>query len=203
VRRVAEFERWMGKKKKRRREPVRLRGRQTELLAEARRLSQALEARAGELAEKEHKLSAFLDLLYGKNAEAVAGTLGKPMQDFRGVLDWPVHGKVTACFGPLLDPRYHTRVPHNGIDVQTAPRAEVHAVFPGKVLFAAPFERYGTTVVVAHAGSVLHLYAALSACQVSKEDMVTLGQVVGLGSDKLYFEIRVENRPENPLNWLR
>jgi septal ring factor EnvC (AmiA/AmiB activator) len=198
--RRAEIERWIGQEERRRRELVRLRGRQTELLAEARRESQVLAARAGELAEKEHKLSAFLDVLYGRNPEALSG---KPMQDFRGVLDWPVRGRVTAGFGPILDPRYRTRVPHNGVDVETAPKAEVHAVFPGKVLFAAPFEGYGTTVVVYHAGRVLTLYAGLSACQVSKEDMVTLGQVVGSASDKLYFEIRVENRPENPLNWLR
>ncbi|HEV7516739.1 MAG TPA: peptidoglycan DD-metalloendopeptidase family protein, partial [Thermoanaerobaculia bacterium] len=165
-----------------------------------RRASQVLAARAGELAERERKLSGFLDLLYGKSPEALAG---RPMQDFRGVLDWPVHGRVTAGFGPLLDPRYHTRVPHNGVDIQTPPRAEVRAVFPGKVLFAAPFEGYGTTVVVHHAGRVLTLYAGLAACQVNREDMVTLGQVVGSASDKLYFEIRVENRPENPLNWLR
>lgn len=198
--RRAEIETWLGQEQARRRDLVRLRARQADLLAQAKREGQALEAQAGELAEKERKLSAFLDLLYGKAPEALAG---KPMQDFRGVLDWPVHGKVTAGFGPLLDPRYHTRVPHNGVDIETVPKSEVRAVFPGKVLFAAPFEGYGTTVVVHHAGRVLTLYAGLSSCQVNQEDMVTLGQVVGSASDRLYFEIRVENRPENPLHWLR
>ena len=88
-------------------------------------------------------------------------------------------------------------------ELHTAGRIEGHPVFPGKVLFAAPFEGYGTTVVVHHAGRGLTLYAGLSNCLVNQEDMVTLGQVVGSASDKLYFEIRVENRPENPLNWLR
>ena len=198
--RRAEIERWLGQEQERRRELVRLRGHQTELLAAAKRESQDLAAKAGELAERERKLSAFLDLLYGNSPEALAG---KPIGDFKGVLDWPVHGKVTAGFGPLLDPRYRTRVPHNGVDVQTAAGAEVRAVFPGKVLFAAPFEGYGTTVVVQHAGRSLTLYAGLSNCLVNKADMVTLGQVVGSASDKLYFEIRVENRPENPLYWLR
>jgi septal ring factor EnvC (AmiA/AmiB activator) len=54
-----------------------------------------------------------------------------------------------------------------------------------------------------HAGRVLTLYAALSSCQVNKDETVTLGQVVGQASDKLYFEIRVENRPEDPVHWLR
>jgi septal ring factor EnvC (AmiA/AmiB activator) len=33
--------------------------------------------------------------------------------------------------------------------------------------------------------------------------MVSLGDVVGLSTDKLYFEIRVEKRPEDPMSWLR
>ncbi|HTQ78838.1 MAG TPA: peptidoglycan DD-metalloendopeptidase family protein [Thermoanaerobaculia bacterium] len=198
--RRAEIERWIGQEEARQRDLVHLRGKEAELLARAQHESQTLEARAGELADREKKLAAFLDLLYGKSPEALAG---QPLQEFRGVLDWPVHGKVTAGFGPLLDPRYHTRVPHNGLDIQTAPGAEVRAVFPGKVLFAAPFEGYGTTVVLQHAGRGLTLYAGLSSCQVSREDVVSLGQVVGLASDRLYFEIRVENRPENPQNWLR
>jgi murein hydrolase activator len=200
VERRTAIERSFAQEEGRRRDLVRLRRRQADLLAQAERESQALAAKAGELAAKEQKLSAFLDLLYGKSPEALSG---KPMQDFRGVLDWPIHGRVTAGFGPLLDPRYRTRVPHNGLDIETAPKSEVRAVFPGKVLFAAPFEGYGTTVVVQHAGRALSLYAGLSACQVNREDMVSLGQVVGLASDKLYFEIRVENHPENPLNWLR
>jgi murein hydrolase activator len=125
------------------------------------------------------------------------------MQAFRGLIDWPARGRVTAGFGPLLDPRYRTRVPHNGLDIATAPGAEVRAVFPGKVLYAAPFEGYGTTVVLFHAGRVLTLYAGLAEARVSREDVVPLGHVVGLATDKLYFEIRVENRPENPSIWLR
>ncbi len=125
------------------------------------------------------------------------------MTGFRGVLDWPVKGKVTERFGPRLDPRYRTQVPHNGVDLATAPGADVHVVFPGKVLFAAPFEGYGPTVVVVHPGRVFTLYAGLQEIRVAKEGMVSLGDVVGLASDKLYFEIRVENHPDDPLSWLR
>jgi septal ring factor EnvC (AmiA/AmiB activator) len=125
------------------------------------------------------------------------------MQEFRGILDWPVEGKVTAGFGHRLDPRYKTRVPHNGLDLATAQGSEIRVVFPGKVLFAAPFQGYGNTVVVQHPGRVFSLYAGLTDMRVSKEGMLSLGDAVGLSSDKLYFEIRVENRPEDPLKWLR
>jgi septal ring factor EnvC (AmiA/AmiB activator) len=196
----AEGERWILQERSRRAELVRLRDRQSAFLASAEREHQVLIVRAGELAVREHKLAGMVDLLYGRNPQAVAG---KPMQAFRGVLDWPARGRVTAGFGPLLDPRYRTRVPHNGVDIATAPGGEVRAVFPGKVLYAAPFEGYGPTVVLFHAGRVLTLYAGLSEARVQREDVVPLGHVVGLASDKLYFEIRVENHPENPSSWLR
>jgi septal ring factor EnvC (AmiA/AmiB activator) len=94
-------------------------------------------------------------------------------------------------------------VPHNGVDLAVAPGAEVRTVFAGKVLYAAPFQGYGNTVIVQHPGRVFSLYAGLSVMRVGKDDMVSLGDAVGLAADRLYFEIRVGNRPEDPLVWLR
>ena len=110
---------------------------------------------------------------------------------------------MTSGFGSILDPRYRTKVPHTGVDLAVAPGTEVKAVFPGRVLFAAPFQGYGNTVIVQHPGRVFTLYAGLGTMRVAKEDMVSLGDAVGLAADKLYFEIRVENHPEDPLTWLR
>lgn len=193
-------ESWMAQEAARRRELLLVRTRKAALLARAEKEERALAARAGELAEKERKLSALLDFLYGRDTSILSGA---PIQQFRGVLDWPAEGRVTAGFGPRLDPRYRTRVPHNGVDLATAPAAEVKAVFPGKVVYAAPFQGYGNTVVVHHPGRVFTLYAGLSELRKGRGDMVSLGEVVGLASNSLYFEIRVENRPDDPLSWLR
>jgi murein hydrolase activator len=110
---------------------------------------------------------------------------------------------VTAGFGPRRDPRYQTLVPHNGIDIATTAGAEVRAVYPGRVLFASPFRGYGPTVVLHHPGRVFTLYAGLASLRVGRDAMVSLNDVVGMAADSLYFEIRVDNRPENPLEWLR
>jgi len=192
-------DRWLGWEQTRRRELVAARQRQATLLSRVERERRVLAGRAVELADRERKLAAFLDLLYGRSSTDLAGA---PMQQFRGILDWPVAGKVVERFGPRLDPRYHTQVPHNGIDLETAVGAEVKAVYPGKVLFAAPFEGYGLTAVVHHPGRVLTLYAGLSELKKAKDDMVSLAETVGLASDRLYFEIRVENHPEDPVSWL-
>jgi len=192
-------ERWLGWEQAHRRELVVARQRKAAVLARLERERSALQTRAATLADREQKLASFLDLLYGRSTAALAGT---PMQQFRGILDWPVQGKVTERFGPRLDPRYRTQVPHNGIDLVTTAGSEVKAVYPGKVLFAAPFEGYGLTAVVHHPGRVFTLYAGLAELKRAKEDMVSLGDIVGLASDRLYFEIRVENHPDDPLSWM-
>jgi septal ring factor EnvC (AmiA/AmiB activator) len=191
-------DRWLGWEQTRRRELVAARQRKAALVARVERERSVLASRAVELADRERKLAAFLDLL-GRSNTALTGT---PMQQFRGILDWPAAGKVVERFGPRLDPRYRTQVPHNGIDLATVAGSEVKAVYPGKVLYAAPFEGYGLTVVVYHPGRVLTLYAGLSELRRGKDDMVSLAEPVGLASDRLYFEIRVENHPEDPVSWL-
>ncbi len=193
---------WVGREEARRRDLVALRGRRALLLARAEREGKTLAAEEGALTEKERKLANLIDLLYGRN-QGSAGSLGSPIQQVRGLLDWPARGQVKEGFGPRLDPRYRTEVPHNGIDLATEPGGEVRAIYPGKVIYAAPFQGYGWTVVLKHSGQVLSLAAGMSSLRVGSGDMVSLAQVVGVATDTLYFEIRAENRPEDPLTWLR
>lgn len=195
-----EMERWTTQEQERRRDLLALRHRQERLLADVEQERRSVVQRAEALSEKERKLTRLVNLLYGSSGDAVAG---RSIETFRGVLDWPVEGKVTVPFGPRSDPRYRTQVPHNGVDIGTEDGQEVRVVYPGKVLFAAPFQGYGDTVVVHHPGRVFTLYAGLEALRVKKNDVLSFGDVVGLSSDDLYFEIRVENRPEDPLKWLR
>ncbi len=191
---------WLAQETTRRDELLRLEQRQKLLLAGNRKEGTRLAERALELADRETKLAGLLDTLYGRAASPLSG---RPMQEFRGLLDWPVQGRVTGAFGPRLDPRYGTRVPHNGLDLATTPGSDVVAVYPGRVVFAASFEGYGPTVVVQHAGKIFTLYAGLVATVVKRDDLVSLRQPLGRAGDTLYFEIRVENKPEDPRRWLR
>jgi len=197
--RRAEAAEWLDQQTRRRDELVRLELRQQALLAGTRREESRIAARALELADRETKLAGLLDQLYGGGAPLS----GRPIQEFRGLLEWPVRGSVTIGFGPRLDPRYRTRVPHNGVELATSPGAEVVAVYPGKVVYAASFEGYGPTVVVQHAGRVFTLYAGLASVSVKRDDLVSLRQPLGSAGSRLYFEIRVENRPEDPKRWIR
>jgi len=194
-----EAERWAAEERSRRDRLVTVRRRQQRLLEEAGRERRELARRAQELEAKERRLARLISAL----AAASDALDGEPIQEFQGVLDWPIEGEVTTEFGPRLDPRYGTRVPHNGIEIASEPGREAAAVYPGKVLFAAPLEGYGPTVVMLHPGRVFTLYAGLTDLRVSSEDVLSLGSMVGTTSERLYFEIRVENRPQDPLRWLR
>jgi len=196
----AEVEDWLGRESTRLDELGRLQKRQKILLARLETERQSLTVQTAELSDKERKLSNFLDFLYGRTPTPLSGA---PVQNFKGVLDWPIKARVERGFGPRLDPMYGTRVPHNGLDLATAMGAEVRVVYPGKVLFAAPFQGYGLTAVVHHPGRVFSLYAGLEALKVGTGDVLSLGQVIGIATDSLYFEIREENRPVDPAQWLR
>jgi septal ring factor EnvC (AmiA/AmiB activator) len=191
---------WLAQQASRRDELARLERRQADLLAGTRGESARLALRARQLTERAERLSALLDALYGREEAALAG---RPIQEFRGLLTWPARGRVTSGFGPRLDPRYRTRVPHNGVDLATIPGEEVRAVYPGKVVFAAEFEGYGPTVVLQHAGRAFTLYAGLERISVERDDLLSLNAVLGHAAARLYFEVRVGNVPEDPERWVR
>lgn len=197
--RAAEAE-WLRQEEVRRTELAAVQKRQAQLVRQARAEEATLAARAGALAEKERRLSALVDALYEGTAEPLGG---RSILEFRGALDWPLEGRVTQEFGSRLDPRYRTRTPHRGLEITAADGTRVRAVYPGKVLFAAPFEGYGPTVVVHHTDRVFSLYAGLAELSVKKGDVLQLADPVGLATGPLYFEIRRENRPEDPRGWLR
>lgn len=177
-----------------------LRRQQAQVLAALEREAAELERRTAALVARQERLTELLSLLAGRRPET---TNEVEIQRFKGVLDWPLAGEVVQGFGPRLDPRYRTKVPHNGISLAPGEATEVRAIFPGVVVFAEDFEGFGVTVVVHHAGRVFTLYSDLDSARVVAQDVVSSGQVLGRAGDRLYFEIRVEDRPEDPLEWLR
>ena len=92
---------WFARASERRDQLVALERRKSQLLAGTRAESERIATRAQALGERARRLSTFLDALYGRTETALAGI---PIQEFRGVLDWPVRGRVTSGFGPRVDP---------------------------------------------------------------------------------------------------
>ena len=132
-----------------------------------------------------------------------------PFQPFRGALDWPVRGPVLARFGPSVDRRFGTTIARNGIEIGATEGTAVRAVHGGAVAFAAPFSGFGTLVILDHGGGAFTIYGHLAEARVERGTRVPRAGVVGTvglapaGSAALYFEVRVDGRPADPLQWLR
>ena len=191
---------WRAQEQARRDALVRVRRRHEGLIEQVARERRRLAQQTLELQDKERKLARLIGSLV---EGTTLGLEGPPVQDFQGVLDWPARGDLIGKFGTRRDPRYRTEVPHNGIDLAVDEGTEVFSVFPGEVLYSDPFEGYGSMVVVHHPGRVFTLYAGMEELKVEKGDVVSLGDALGRASETLYFEVRVENKPEDPLRWLR
>lgn len=176
-----------------------------------------------ELAEEYQKREAELLRLLGESGEvsaagesvqapapAIAPFAGDlPLDRRRGELPWPVGGTLVRRFGLERDPQFGTRTIQQGIEIDAFPEVEVHAVHAGRVVFADQFVGYGMLVIVDHGHREHTLYGRLGELRVGPGDDVQEGSLLGLlpntrvtGSG-LHFEVRVQGKPEDPLEWLK
>ncbi len=128
----------------------------------------------------------------------------------QGALAWPVAGKVIEHFGRQRNPKFATYTVNNGLKIEAAPGTDVHAVFQGTVLFSQWFKGYGNLIILDHGNRVFSLYGNLKAPSVAVGDRIATGQTIAevaesedASAGHLYFEIRHDNRPEDPQKWLR
>lgn len=159
----------------------------------------------GELAEAAQNLGRLVE-----SFEDAPAPLGLDVRKFRGLLDWPAEGVVSAKFGTVVHPRFKTQVPHPGLDIDATEGQPFRTIFDGRVAYAAPLNGYGLTVVVDHGNGVVSIYAHAAVLLVSAGENVVRDQELGrvgesgsLRGPYLYFEMRNAGRPIDPSSWLR
>jgi murein hydrolase activator len=177
------------------------RARKTELLT---RIVERKETNAAYLKELEGVEANLRSLLEG----LTAGEVAVPLSVYRGALPWPVRGKVRVPFGRRRHPKFDTYTIENGIEIAAPQDVPVTAVYEGVVVFADRFKGYGLMVVLDHGQKHHTLYARLGEIAVHVGQRVAAGDVLGttgsgLEGPGLYFEVRFQGRPEDPLEWLR
>jgi murein hydrolase activator len=180
---------------------------QQRLVALLHRQSERSEQQIASLEEKAKRLEHLIDVLSRQNAGAV---FEEDIHTVEGALGWPVDGKVIESFGRQVDPKFSTVTFNNGLKIAAAPGTEVRAIFPGTVLFSQWFKGYGNLIILDHGNRVVSLYGNLKSPSVAVGDHVRAGQAIaGAGEAEeanagyLYFEIRQDNKPEDPKKWLR
>lgn len=132
-----------------------------------------------------------------------------PFRPFQGALPWPARGPISSRFGRQPSSRFGTSIARNGIEIAVAEGQPVRSVHEGVVAFADQFTGYGNLVIVEHGDGAFSLYGHLSTIQVQKGARLEPLSVVGRsgrnpnGTPSLYFELRVDAKPVDPLQWLQ
>jgi murein DD-endopeptidase MepM/ murein hydrolase activator NlpD len=162
---------------------------------------------ASELLGAQQRLQQTLGAISAGAPRAEADAAPLPIRPFRGDLDWPVTGRVITKFNAKA-PKGGGPV-QSGIQISAPEGSAVRAVHDGTVAFAGPFTGYGNLVIVDHGGQTYSLYGQLDGVSVASGAKVDRGQTLGttgrvlMGIPGTYFEMRVDGKPVDPLEWLK
>jgi len=182
--------------------------------------------RLSQLKENENKLKELMDSLHDSDVEGsepaqsgnAVGTIDNEQQakdDFsslngnfstlKGKLPWPARGRVVQNFASLQSEDIQ-----NGVLIDAGEGVEVHAVAKGKVAFAEWMQSYGFLMIIDHGEGYMTLYAFNQSLYRHKNDSVAAGEVIasvgqsgGRSRPGLYFGIRRQGMPIDPLEWCR
>jgi murein DD-endopeptidase MepM/ murein hydrolase activator NlpD len=123
---------------------------------------------------------------------------------------WPVVGKLESGFGGRRNPFGGSSYEfHSGQDIDAQTGAPVVAGATGQVAFVGWQNGYGQLIVIDHGGGLTSRYGHLSHIDVVQGQTVQRAQFIGrVGSTgrstgpHLHYEIRINDEPVNPLQYL-
>ncbi|MBX7147225.1 MAG: peptidoglycan DD-metalloendopeptidase family protein, partial [Alphaproteobacteria bacterium] len=116
----------------------------------------------------------------------------------------PATGQIILKYGDTLPSGETSR----GTIIQTRPGAQIIAPFDGQVKFRGPFRSYGEILIIEHGRGYHSLLAGLSHIDAEVGQWLLEGEPVGSMDQtennipSLYFEIRLDGNPLDPLPWL-
>ncbi len=134
-------------------------------------------------------------------------TDGSPFLALKGRLSLPVRGELANRFG---SPRADGGVTWKGLFIRSTAGTDVKAVASGQVVFADWLRGFGNLMILDHGGSYMSLYGNNDTIHKRVGDTVRSGDTIAtVGNDGgnsgpgLYFELRHQGKPFDPLNWVR
>lgn len=133
---------------------------------------------------------------------------GIPVSDSKFIV--PVHGPITSPFGQRIHPIRQAESFHSGIDIGAPLGTPIRASKEGRVKFTGSAGGYGLTVIIDHGNGYTTTYAHCLSINVYEGQRVSKGQIIAqVGSTgvstgpHLHFEIRVNGKAVNPINYLQ
>jgi septal ring factor EnvC (AmiA/AmiB activator) len=177
------------------------------LIAEIDRRRDLTAELAGELQTAQQKLQRTLAAMSTGAPRAASDGSALPIRPFRGALDWPAAGRIMSRFGRQGATASATS--QNGVQISVAEGTPIAAVHDGTVAFAGPFTGYGNLVIIDHGAQTYSMYGQLGEIHAQAGARIDRGDTLGLagrvmsGFPGLYFEMRVDGKPVDPLEWLK
>lgn len=117
---------------------------------------------------------------------------------------WPTVGRITTHFGSAIG---QTAWRWHGLIIRAAKNQEVHAILPGRVIYAGWLIGYGLLLIIDHQQGYLSLYGHNQQLLKKLNDQVRSGETIAkVGSTdsevaQLYFAIRYNGKPVDPEKW--
>ena len=134
----------------------------------------------------------------------------KPFKAHKGLLSWPVKGKIISFFGPYRDEKYKVMNFRSGIDIQAERGEPIRSISAGLTIYASWFKGFGNMMIIDHGDHYYTVYAHLEEVFKVKGDRVEEGEVIATVGDSgslmgpaLHFEVRHHGKPVDPLKWIR
>ena len=116
--------------------------------------------------------------------------------------------RVATGYGMRIDPVYHVRKFHQGMDFTAPTGTEVFATGNAKVKFSGWKQGYGNTIILDHGFGYETVYAHLYKSLVRKGQKVRRSDIIGLVGNTgkstgphLHYEVRLNDRPVDPRNY--
>jgi len=129
-----------------------------------------------------------------------------PFRQLKGKLHLPIKGELAGRFG---SPREDGGVTWKGLFIRSAAGQAVKAVAGGQVVFSDWLRGFGNIVIIDHGGSFMSLYGNNETLYKQAGENVKAGDTVasvgnsgGIPESGLYFELRYQSKPFNPLTWV-
>lgn len=125
----------------------------------------------------------------------------------KGRLAMPVAGEILSRFG---QPREGGGPAWKGVFIRAPRGSEVRAVGNGRVVFADWLRGFGNLMILDHGDGFLSLYSNNESLYKQVGELVRAGDVIatvgntgGQEEPGLYFELRRQGRPFDPLSWVK
>ena len=116
--------------------------------------------------------------------------------------------RVASGYGVRIDPVYHVRKFHQGMDFSAPTGTEIFATGNARVKFSGWKQGYGNTVILDHGFGYETLYAHLFKSLVRKGQKVRRSDIIALVGNTgkstgphLHYEVRLHGKPVDPRNY--